>query len=243
MGTDAHSGFSRSIQVVPPPSHAVRSLGRWVAQSLTSSSQVLNIGAGSNLSGALDPVRRKAGRVVGVDPDASIWENEHLDERHQASLEEFAPDHAGEFDVAVAVFVLEHVADPEAFTAACARTLRPGGLFFALTVHKYQYFGLTTWATTRLHVNDWLLRHLKPQDVVAGYHFPTEYRMNSPAQCSRHLQRSGFGAVEFRMYDKQDLYAWYLPDRLKPLAPAWTTLAYKLNSPWLMGTLSFRAVR
>ena len=43
------------------------------------------------------------------------------------------------------------------------------------------------------------------------------------------------------MYDKQDLYAWYLPDALKPLAPAWSTLAYRLNSPWLMGTLSFRA--
>ena len=112
MRTDARSGFRRSIEVVPPPGHAVRGFGRWVAQSLTPTSQVLNIGAGCNLSGALEPVRRKAGRVVGVDPDASIWENDHLDERHQASLEEFAPDHEGEFDVALAVFVLEHVADP-----------------------------------------------------------------------------------------------------------------------------------
>ncbi len=147
-----------------------------------------------------------------MDPDESIWANDHLDERHQATLEEFALDHAGEFDVALAVYVLEHVADPQAFTAACARTLRPGGLFFALTVHKYQYFGLTTWATTRLHINDWLLLHLKPEDVVADYHFPTEYRMNSPAQCSRHLRQNGFRAAEFRMYDKQDLYAWYLPE-------------------------------
>ena len=243
MRTDVRSGFSRSIEVVPPPSHAVRGFARWVAESLTPTSEVLNIGAGRNLSGALDPVRRKAGRVVGVDPDESIWENEHLDERHQASLEEFAPHHAGEFDVALGVFVLEHVANPKVFTAACAQILRPGGVFFALTVHKYQYFGLTTWATTRLHLNDWLLLHLKPQEVVAGYHFPTEYRMNSPAQCSRHLREGGFHAAEFRMYDKQDLYAWYLPDPLKPLAPAWSRLAYRLNSPWLMGTLSFRAIR
>ena len=241
MRAHAYPGFSRSVEVVPPPSHAVRGFGRWVAESLTPTSEVLNIGAGRNLSGALGPVRRKAGRIVGVDPDESIWANDHLDERHQATLEEFALDHAGEFDVALAVYVLEHVADPQAFTAACARTLRPGGLFFALTVHKYQYFGLTTWATTRLHINDWLLSRLKPEDVVADYHFPTEYRMNSPAQCSRHLRQNGFRAAEFRMYDKQDLYAWYLPDALKPLAPAWSTLAYKLNSPWLMGTLSFRA--
>jgi len=243
MRTDTRSGFRQSIEVVPPPGHAVRGLGRWVAESLTPTSQVLNIGAGCNLSGALGPVRRNAGRVVGVDPDESIWENEYLDERHQATLEEFAPEHEGAFDVAVAVFVLEHVADPQAFTAACAQILRPGGLFFALTVHKYQYFGLTTWATTRLGVSDWLLGRLKPDDVVSNYHFPTEYRMNSPAQCSRHLRRSGFRAAEFRMYDKQDLYAWYLPDALKPLAPAWSNFAYRLNSPWLMGSLSLRAVR
>jgi hypothetical protein len=121
--------------------------------------------------------------------------------------------------------------------------LRPGGAFFALTVHKYQYFGLTTWVTTRLHVNEWLLRQLKTEEVVAAYHFPTEYRMNSPAQCSRHLASAGFRSAEFRLFDKPDLYAWYLPEPLKPLAPAWSRLAYRVGSPRMMGTLGVRAVR
>ena len=236
-------GFDEVVAVVPPPRHAVGGFARWVAKSTPAQADVLNIGAGRNLSGALTPVRRRAGRLVGVDPDPTIWQNRHLDERYQGTVEDFAGEHEAEFDVALCVFVLEHVADPQAFSLACARALRPGGVLFALTVNKYQYFGLTTWATTRLHVNEPLLRRLKGADVVKGYHFPTEYRMNSPAQCSRHLRRAGFRSVEYRMFDKPDLYAWYLPDKLKPLAPAWSRAAYRMNTPWLMGSLSFRAVR
>ena len=191
MGDD--SGFTTTVQIVAPPEHAVRGFARWVAESVGPSAHVLNIGAGRNLSGALLPVRRRAARIVGVDPDESIRHNQHLDEWHQSTLEDFAATHVEEFDVAMAVFVLEHVGDPEAFTAACFRTLKPGGMLFALTVHKFQYFGLATWATTRLHVNERLLRRLKGEEVVNGYHFPTEYRMNSPHQCSGHLSRAGSG--------------------------------------------------
>jgi SAM-dependent methyltransferase len=241
MGDD--SGFTTTVRVVAPPDHAVRGFARWVAASVEPSAHVLNIGAGRNLSGALLPVRRRAARIVGVDPDESIRHNPHLDEWHRATLEDFAATHVEEFDVAMSVFVLEHVCDPEAFTAACFRTLKPGGVLFALTVHKFQYFGLTTWATTRLHVNERLLRRLKGEEVVNGYHFPTEYRMNSPHQCSGHLERAGFRSAEYRMFDKPELYAWYLPKPLKPLAPAWSRMAYKVNSPLLMGSLSFRAER
>ena len=235
--------FVSVVEVVPPPKNAVRRFASWVAQSVSATSDVLNVGAGRNLSGALLPVRRKATRLVGVDPDEAIWDNPYLDERHQVSLEEFAAGHEADFDVAFSVFVLEHVSDPRAFTAACARTLRPGGVLFALTVNKYQYFGLTTWATTRLHLNEPLLRQLKGEEVVNEYHFPTEYRMNSPRQCARRLREAGFCSAEFRMFDKPDLYAWYLPERLKPLAPRWSSLAYGVGAPSLMGSLSFRAVR
>lgn len=235
--------FSSVVEATPPPAHAVRWFARWAAGSVDSDSAVLNIGAGRNLSGQLRPVRRRAGHLTGIDPDPSIWDNPELDEREQVSLERYAPQHVGEFDLALSVFVLEHVADPWRFTTACASVLRPGGVLFGLTVHKYHYFGLSTWATTRLHVADRLLVRLKGREVVDRYHFPTEYRMNTTGRISRLLADAGFTSVEFRMFDKPDLYAWYLPERLKPAAPAWTRMVYGLNAPHLMGTLSFRAVR
>ena len=235
--------FSSVVEATPPPAHAVRWFARWAASSMGPDSSVLNIGAGRNLSGQLRPVRRHAGHLTGIDPDPSIWENPGLDEREQLSLEQYAPQHVQEFDVALSVFVLEHVADPRRFTTACATVLRPGGVLFGLTVHKYHYFGLSTWATTRLHVADRLLVKLKGRDVVDRYHFPTEYRMNTTGRISRLLADAGFTSVEFRMFDKPDLYAWYLPESLKPVAPAWTRMVYGLHAPQLMGTLSFRAVR
>ena len=92
--------FHRTVTVVDEPRHAVRWFARWVAESVTPSSDVVNIGAGRNLSGGLRPVRRKATHLVGIDPHESIWSNPGVDERYQATVQEFAADHESEFDVA-----------------------------------------------------------------------------------------------------------------------------------------------
>ena len=103
---------------------------------------------GATAPGASGRSADRRPHLVGVDPADSIWSNPALDERFQQSLEDFARAHEAAFDVAFAVFVLEHVADPPAFSSACARVLRPGGVFLGLTVNKYHYFGFATWATT-----------------------------------------------------------------------------------------------
>lgn len=172
-----------------------------------------------------------------------MHENLTLDERHQCTLEQFPPGHRGEFDAAFSVFVLEHVTDPDGFTAACATVLRPGGQLFGLTVNKWHYFGLSTWATTRLGVSEWLLPKVRPGSLVEQYHFPTVYRMNTIRSVSGLLARSGFTEVEFRMWDLPAMYAPYLPARLDRLADAWSTWAYRLDRPRWMGHLTFRATR
>jgi SAM-dependent methyltransferase len=177
-----------------------------------------------------------------VDPAGSIWRNPGLDERFQQPLEDFAEDHEASFDVAFAVFVLEHVADPAAFTRACARVLRPNGVLFGLTLNKYQYFGCVTWMTSRLGVTDRALA-LMHRAHGHGHHVPTVYRMNSPGQVSRHLDKAGFVSVDIRMFDKPEQYAWYLPRPLRPLPRVWSRAAYRLGNPYLMGHLGFRAVR
>jgi SAM-dependent methyltransferase len=241
MSLSTRAGLAVTVTVVPPPRRAVGAFDRWIASTIRAGSTVLNIGAGRNVSGQLPRTRLRAARLVGVDPSARVLQNPGLDERHQCKLEHFAPYHRAEFDAAFSVFVLEHVTEPRAFTAACAATLRPGGALFGLTVNKWHYFGLSTWAATRLGISEWLLPKVRTDTAIERYHFPTEYRMNSIRVVSRLLAEAGFTSVEFRMWDLPPLYTPYLPDRADGFARAWNTCAYRLNWPGVMGHLTFRA--
>jgi SAM-dependent methyltransferase len=229
------------VRTVPSPPAAVPGFARWVAGECPPDARVLNIGAGRNLSGALKPVRRRAGVLVGVDPDPSIGDNTTLDEGHCQSLEDYAATGPEPFDLAFSVFVLEHVHDPKAFTDACSRVLQPGGVLMGLTVNMWHYFGLATWAATRAGVADRLLPHLRPQTQVDNYHFATEYRLNTIRAMMRHLGNSGFDAVEFRCWDLPSMYEPYLPTPVRGIAGLYNKAVYRIGSPHLMGHITFRA--
>lgn len=227
--------------MVPPPPQPVRYFARWVAQSIPPGAAVLNVGGGCNASGEFPRIRRRAALLVAVDPSPRVADNRDADERHQLTLEDFSPHHAGRFDVAFAVFVVEHVSAPVAFTRAAAEVLKPGGVLLALTVNQWHYFGLTTWATSRLGLDEWLLRRVRDPGQVADYHCHTEYRINTIRSISRHLERAGFTEVQFRMWDLPGAYEPYLPSRLTGVATAWSRTAYRLGRPNLMGHLAFKA--
>lgn len=243
LGHASTPAFNRRITVTPSPHSAVRSFARWVAREIPRGGRVLNIGAGGNLSGDLLPIRRRAGVVVGVDPDAAVETNRMLDERYRMTLEEYAATDPEPFDLAFSVFVLEHVHDPRAFTAASSQVLSPGGVLMGLTVNKWHYFGLSTWAATRLHIAEPLLRRLRAADEIATYHFATEYRINTIGAMTRHLRRHGFDALEFRCWDLPAMYEPYLPQRLRGFATSYDHWVYRLGSPYLMGHITFLARR
>lgn len=229
--------------VTPPPRRVVPWFERWVAPSVPQGGAVLNIGGGCDSSGELTRVRRRAGRLVVVDPSPRVEEHETADERHRCSLEEFAEGHPREYDVAFAVFVLEHVRDPDGFMGSAGAVLRPHGSFFAVTVNQWHYFGLAGWASTRLGLSERLLARLRDPHAVAEYHVPTEYRLNTTRGISRHLERAGFSSVEFRMWDQPRMYRPYLPRPLRGLADLWQTGVYRIGVPELMGHLTFKATR
>jgi len=89
----------------------------------------------------LSQVREAGWEAVGVEPVASSARYA-IDELgldvHVGTLEtaDFEP---GSFDVVYSNAVLEHVPSPSAVTAAAARLLRPGGLFYADTVNLESY--------------------------------------------------------------------------------------------------------
>jgi 2-polyprenyl-6-hydroxyphenyl methylase/3-demethylubiquinone-9 3-methyltransferase len=234
--------ITTTLRVIAPPRRSVGHLARWAARDCTPGSAVLDIGAGCNRSGSLKALARRSPYLVGVDPDDGINENPFLDERHQMSVEEFSVRNPSRFDVALAVYVLEHVGDPAAFTAACAMVLKPGASLFGVTPNVGHYFGATTWAASRLGCEERVLTWLRG-DHGHDHHFHAEYRLNSIRTISRQLDNAGFRAVDFRCYDATDRYRWYMPSGLKWFPAVYTRVAYAVGSPSLMGHLSFRAVR
>jgi SAM-dependent methyltransferase len=227
----------------PPPRDVTRRLARWAAQACPVGGDVLNVGAGADVSGSLRPLLARRPRIVGVDPDPSLDGNPHVAERHRTSIEAFAADHPEEFDVVLSVFVLEHVEHPADFARACARVLRPGGSWFALTLNIQHYFGATVWALSRMHAADPVLHWLKREQLVEEHHFPTVYRFNSQAAVRRHCASAGFSNVAFRCYDAPVRYQWYLPGALRWFPTFYSRAAYAANLPGIMGHLSFCATK
>lgn len=108
----------------------------------------LDIGCGGGL--LTEPMARLGADIVGVDPSERniATARVHADEQELAidyramTAEDLAA--AGEtFDVILNMEVIEHVADPQAFTATCASLLKPGGLMFVATLNRtLKSFGL-----------------------------------------------------------------------------------------------------
>jgi len=226
---------------VSAPRRPARALARWAAEACPLGARVLEVGAGDHASGGLEPLLRRRPYLVGVDPAPSLERNVILDERHQQRVEDFAPDHPGEFDVVVSVFVLEHVDRPADFVRACATVLRPGGSWFALTLNTRHYFGATTWAATRLGIEEWALHALKGEALDQEHHFPTAYRCNSWRAVRRYCDAAGFEAVDFRYYEATEHYSWYFPSRLAWIPGQYARAVAALGRPGLAGHLSFQA--
>lgn len=108
----------------------------------------LDIGCGGGLLS--EPMARLGAAIVGVDPSEKNIKTArvHAEEQELAidyragTAEDLAA--AGEtFDVILSMEVIEHVADPAAFTRVCASMLKPNGLMFVATINRtLKSFGL-----------------------------------------------------------------------------------------------------
>lgn len=121
-------------------------------------------------------LRGKCREVVGVDMDPAARENPFID-RFCLLQDSRWPFEDASIDMVVTDSVIEHVADPRAFFAEVARTLKPGGYFCFRTTNKLGYVALAAMLIpNRFHAK--VVGHIQ-HDREARDVFPTVYRANT----------------------------------------------------------------
>jgi ubiquinone/menaquinone biosynthesis C-methylase UbiE len=158
-------------------------------QRLGANSRVLDVGCGRG--GVMELLWRQVGSAVGVDPDlASLRE-------HRAGLPlvcargEAAPFAGERFDVVLALWVLEHVAQPEVLLREVRRVLAPGGRFLFLTPnanHPLLMANRFSWAFPA--VQKLLVPRLYGRSEADT--FRVRYQANTPARLRQLAAATGF---------------------------------------------------
>jgi len=103
---------------------------------------VLDVGCGAGLLS--EALAARGARVTAIDlaPELievaklHLLESGHVVEYLLSPVEALVPARSGRFDTVVCMELLEHVPDPQAIIAACARALRPGGQLFVSTLNR-----------------------------------------------------------------------------------------------------------
>ena len=105
--------------------------------------RVLDVGCGGGI--LAESMARLGAHVDGIDMAAMPLRvaRAHAQSVHEArvayaecSAEAWAEQHAGRYDVVTCMEMLEHVPDPSAVVAACARLVKPGGWVFFSTINR-----------------------------------------------------------------------------------------------------------
>jgi 2-polyprenyl-6-hydroxyphenyl methylase/3-demethylubiquinone-9 3-methyltransferase len=103
--------------------------------------RMLDIGCGGGILS--EPLARLGADMVGADPAAeniaaasAHAQESGVDVDYRATTAEQLAAQGEQFDVVLAMEVVEHVANVEAFIATCASMVKPGGLLIAATLNR-----------------------------------------------------------------------------------------------------------
>jgi 2-polyprenyl-6-hydroxyphenyl methylase / 3-demethylubiquinone-9 3-methyltransferase len=102
---------------------------------------ILDIGCGAGV--LCEPLARQGARVVGVDPGQSniVIARQHARDAgltidYRCNTAEDLADAGEQFDIVLAMEVIEHVSDAPVFLARCAELVKAGGLMILSTINR-----------------------------------------------------------------------------------------------------------
>ena len=171
-----------------------------VSRLVTPGCRWLDVGSGRNIFPSnrrlAEVLGRRCGRLVGLDPDPTIEENDLVHERVRANIEEYHADDS--FELITLRMVAEHVADPEGAVAALARLTTPGGHVVVYTINRWSPIPIVTYLVPFRfhHLPKRLLWKAQKRDT-----FPVVYRMNTRRALQRVFRSHGFAESEFAYLD------------------------------------------
>lgn len=155
-----------------------------------------DVGCGGGL--VAEPLARMGFKVTGMDASE---ENVVAAQRHAktSNLEityvtgapEELPSNDQQYDVVLALEVVEHVSDIDTFVGGLARQLRPGGLLIFSTIHR----SLRSMALAKVAA-EYILRW-----VPAGTH--TWSKFVKPSELAKSARSSGLKAIDIRGLEYQ----------------------------------------
>jgi SAM-dependent methyltransferase len=230
------------VECLPADTEQFAELLGWIDSSHAGRISVLDVGGGGGFYDFPAAIRGRARRLVGVDPDPGVLTRPWLDEGHQLLVEEYAPTTDERFDVALCVYVLEHVEAPGPFLEAVRSLLVDGGSCFGVTPNLWHYFGLASAVATRLGIADWLLHRLRSAELIEAYHSPVRYRCNTVRQLHTTALDAGFRRTQFRVLEQAGMFETYFPQPLRWGPRSYSRMINRWGHPALYGTLLFRLV-
>lgn len=164
-------------------------------QHLSAASRVLDLGCGRG--GVMELFWRDVALAVGLDPD---WRSLH--ERRAplpaaCALGEALPFTDGAFDLVIALWVLEHLPDPERVLREVRRVLSPGGVFLFLTPNALHPL---VWANRLSLAFPAIQRALVPRlyGRAEADTFRVRYRANTPPRLRALASACGFRVAALR---------------------------------------------
>ena len=163
--------------------------------------RVLDIGCGRNLPTALQGLAGQYGAIDGIDPDPAIAMHPLLSRRWNSPLESSAVP-AGDYDLAYAYNVLEHIADPRSFFSKVCGVLKDNGVFWALTPNGYHPFPVLSRSIERLGLKGAARQRIGRDEsgAMRVNDYPAYYRCNTSRAVLSAIRGLGFRSATFFHY-------------------------------------------
>lgn len=174
-------------------------------------------------------ISRVAGHYIGIEPDTTIDLENIFSSTHRCIFEDMPIDPES-IDLAFAVMVLEHFANPQLFWDKVHRTLKKGGVFWGFTVDARHWFIVVSFLTEKMGIKDWYLNKLHGKRGEERYeNYCVYYRSNTPQQILK--LTSAFTSSVVLNFHRVGQMDYYFPKKLRWIGRAFDRMAIRMDWP------------